>query len=77
MAGMPRPMRPAPEPLPVNASTVIVIGTALWCAGFVVLLFFAGRLADGGRLVWLWTALAGWVLGLLGLWIAARQQRRR
>lgn len=74
---MPRSLRPAPEPLDVNATTVIVIGTVAWFVGFAVLLFFAGRLADDGRLVWLWTALAGGVLGLLGLWIATRQQRRR
>ncbi|MBA3417532.1 MAG: DUF2530 domain-containing protein [Geodermatophilaceae bacterium] len=74
---MPRPLRPAPEPLDVNATTVIVAGTAAWFTAFVVLLFFAGRLADAGQLVWMWTALAGWVLGLLGLWIAVRQQRRR
>ncbi len=74
---MPRPLRPAPEPLDVNATTVIVAGVAAWFIAFVVLLLFAGRLADAGQLVWLWTALAGWLLGLLGLWIAGRQQRRR
>ncbi|MDQ3463248.1 MAG: DUF2530 domain-containing protein [Actinomycetota bacterium] len=74
---MPRPLRPAPEPLDVNATTVIVAGIAAWFIAFVVLLLFAGRLADAGQLVWLWTALAGWLLGLLGLWIAGRQQRRR
>ena len=76
-ARMPRPLRPSPEPLDVNASTVIIAGTAMWLVGFVVLLFFAGRLADAEALVWLWTTLAGWVLGLLGLWISIRQQRRR
>lgn len=74
---MPRPLRPAPEPLDVNAAKVIVIGTAGFLVAFVALLPFSGRLADAGQLVWLWSALAGWVLGLLGLWIAIRQQRRR
>ncbi|MBA2555413.1 MAG: DUF2530 domain-containing protein [Geodermatophilaceae bacterium] len=74
---MPRPLRPSPEPLAVNATTIIVAGTAAWFIAFVVLLFFAGSLSDNGDLVWLWTALAGWVLGLAGLWIAVRQQRRR
>lgn len=74
---MPRPLRPAPEPLDVNATTVITAGTAVWFVAFIVLLFFTGQLADAGHLVWLWTALAGWLLGLLGLWIAVRQQRRR
>lgn len=74
---MPRPLRPAPEPLDVNATTVIVAGTVAFFVTFVLLLFFAGRLADDGHLVWLWTAMTGWVLGLLGLWIAIRQRRRR
>lgn len=74
---MPRPLRPAPEPLDVNPTTVIVAGTAAWFVAFVVLLVFAGQLGGGGQLVWLWTALAGWVLGLLGLWISVRQRRRR
>ena len=74
--GMPRPMRAAPQPLPVNANRVIIAGTALWFVAFVVLLVLSGRLAESGQLVWLWTALAGWVLGLLGLFVATRQQRR-
>ena len=73
---MPRPLRPAPEPLDVNASTVIIAGTATFFLAFVLMLFFVERLDDAGQLVWMWTALDGWVLGLLGLWIAVRQQRR-
>lgn len=72
---MPRPPRPAPEPLQVNAARVILACTAVWFVAFLVLLFFTGPLADSGRLTWLWTALAGWVLGLLGLSLAVRQQR--
>ncbi|CAN5122139.1 hypothetical protein BH20ACT5_BH20ACT5_09420 [soil metagenome] len=73
---MRHPLRPPPEPLEVNAVTVIAVGTAGWFLAFVVLLFFAGRLAADDQLVWLWTALSGWLLGLLGLWIALRQQHR-
>ena len=38
---------------------IVIVGTALWFAGFLVLLPFRGRLADDGNEVWLWTCLAG------------------
>jgi len=51
---------------------IVIVGTALWFAAFLVLLPFRGRLADGGHEVWLWTCLAGWLLGLLGLALSLR-----
>lgn len=74
---MPRPSRPAPEPLDVSVAAVIVAGTALWFVAFVVLLFFVDRLSDAGNLAWLWTCLAGGLLGLLGLALAIRQRGPR
>jgi hypothetical protein len=64
--------RPAPEPLEADTVRIMLIGTALWFAGFLVLLPFRGRLADDGHEVWLWTCLAGGLLGLLGLVLATR-----
>lgn len=72
---MPRPWRPVPEPLDVDANRIIIAGTVLWFVGFLVLVVFVGRLRDADALVWLWTCLAGWVLGLLGLYVAIRQRR--
>ena len=63
---------PAPEPLEADTVRIMLIGTALWFAGFLVLLPFRGRLADDGHEVWLWTCLAGGLLGLLGLVLATR-----
>ncbi len=74
---MPRPWRPAPEPLDVSVTSVILAGTALWFLAFAVLLFFVDRLSESGHLAWLWTCLAGGVLGLLGLMVAIRQRRPR
>ncbi len=53
--------------LSVNARKVVFIGTALFLAAFVVLLPFWNWLGEHQHRVWLWTALAGGVLGLLAL----------
>lgn len=64
-----RPSRPSPEPLQVDAGRVVAAGAVLWFVAFCVLLVV------GGHRLWLWTTLAGWVLGLIGL-VLARLQRR-
>lgn len=72
------PARPAPEPLDVNAFTVVAIGTALWFVGFCVLLVLRlvnGAAAGAAVREWLWTTLAGWLLGLLGLFLTRRHRR--
>lgn len=68
---MARPWRPAPEPLDVDSTRVILAGTALWFVGFAVLLFV--DVGDDRR--WLWTCVAGFVLGLMGLALSVRQRR--
>ena len=65
------------EPLDVNAARVVGGGSAVWFVLFLVLLVFHDRLADDGHLVWLWTSLAGWILGLLGTWLCIRQRAAR
>lgn len=64
-----------PPPAQVNTRRIVAFGTAIWFAAFVVLLPFYGWLGDHGHRVWLWTCLAGWVLGLIGLAIATRHHR--
>ena len=44
-------------------------------AGFIVLLFFIPTLQENDAMVWLWTCLAGFLLGLLGLSVYALQRR--
>jgi hypothetical protein len=68
------------EPVRVNTVTVLGFGTALWFLFFCVLAVLV--LAQGWqpgtrRSDWLWTALAGWLLGLLGMYIAHLQTRPR
>nr|WP_092529678.1 DUF2530 domain-containing protein [Amycolatopsis arida] len=62
-------MRP-PPPLPrslLDMWPVVVVGTAVWFAAFVVLLLVG---VDG---VWRWTALAGGALGVIGMGVLAWQ----
>jgi hypothetical protein len=53
-----------PPPLPprlVNLPLLVVIGTAVWLVVWVFLL------ATGGDRDWRWIAMAGWVLGFIGM----------
>jgi hypothetical protein len=59
----------------INARRIVAVGTGLWFVAFVVLLPFYGWLGDHGHRNWLWTALAGWLLGLLGLAVMSRHRR--
>jgi hypothetical protein len=53
--------------LSVNARKVVLLGTMLFLAAFIVLLPFWSWLGEHHHRVWLWTALSGTVLGLLAL----------
>jgi hypothetical protein len=63
-------------------TAIVVPATVVWFVGFVVLLFFISSLREADAMIWLWTCLAGWVLGLMGLSVygwqrwAARRGRR-
>jgi hypothetical protein len=64
-----------PPPVQINARRIVQAGTLLWFVAFLVLLPFWSWLGEHHHRVWLWTALAGWVLGLLGLAIMVRHRR--
>ena len=64
-----------PPAVAVNARRIVVAGTALWFVAFVALLPFYGWLGRHHHRIWLWTCLAGWALGLLGLAIMTRHRR--
>jgi hypothetical protein len=53
--------------LAVNAVAVVLIGTALFFIGFLVLLPFWSWLCEHHHRIWLWTCLAGTAQGLLSL----------
>lgn len=64
-----------PPPVRMNAGRIVAVGTALWFVAFVVLLFFYDDLGRHGHRIWLWTCLAGWVLGIIGWLIMIRHRR--
>jgi hypothetical protein len=59
----------------MNAGRIVAVGTVLWFVGFVVLLPFYDWLGRHGHRIWLWTCLAGWVLGVIGWLIISRHRR--
>jgi MFS family permease len=67
--------RGRPPAMQVPARPVIVAGTAAFFLAFVVLLPFWGWLGDHGHRVWLWTSLAGWLLGLVGMALFTKHRR--
>jgi hypothetical protein len=69
-------MSDEPEPLPVNARRIVAAGTLAWFVAFVVLLPFYRTLGHNHHRIWLWTSLAGWILGLIGYAIMRRHRAR-
>ena len=69
--------RPAPPP-PLEANDKVVTGTitAGWAVALIVLLIVRDSLPAGARW-WLWTCVAGLVMGLFGLWYVPHLQRGR
>jgi len=54
-----------------------VVGIVSWAVLGLVLLSFRGWLSAHGHLNWLWTCLAGFLLGFVGLAVMVRHDRRR
>ena len=63
------------EPLDVDGTRTVGIGSALWLVALVALLPFYGTLESNGRLWWLWTCLAGFGWGMVGLEYCRRRRR--
>jgi hypothetical protein len=63
-----------PPAVEINVRRIVAVGTAIWFVAFVVLLPFYDWLGRHDHRIWLWTCLAGWVLGLIGLLIMRRHR---
>ena len=65
----PHAPKPAPPPLRVDTVRVVLIGTALWAAALVILLFLGDRVDP----LWVRTCVAAIVLAIVGLGIMRLQ----
>lgn len=55
---------------------IVTAGTIVWALAFVLLLPFWGRLNASGHLWWLWTCVAGFGFGVIGIDHCRRRARR-
>jgi hypothetical protein len=72
---MPERALVTPPAVRINTRRIVWIGTALWFVAFVALLPCYGWLGSHHHRIWLWTCLAGWVLGLIGSLLMLRHRR--
>jgi uncharacterized protein DUF2530 len=68
--------RPAPPPREADDRLVTAVITAAWAIALVVLLIARDSVPAGSRW-WVWTCVAGLVMGLFGLWYVPRLKRGR
>lgn len=73
---MTRERLPSPPPLEANDQLVTAVITGAWAVALAVLLAMRSDLPASERW-WVWTALAGLVMGLFGLWYVPRLKRGR
>jgi hypothetical protein len=68
-----------PKVLPLDPPMTLfaVGGIVIWAVLGLVLLAFRGWLSDHGHTNWLWTCVAGVLLGLPGLYLMIRHDRHR
>lgn len=64
-------------PLDVDGVRTVEVVTILWLIAFLGLLPFYGRLRSDGHGWWLWTCLAGFGLGAIGIDYCRRRRARR
>lgn len=58
----------------VDAVLPVTVGTALWAVALAVLLALRSRLVANGTDWWIWVAVTGFGLGVLGTWWVRRRR---
>lgn len=66
--------RDAPAPLEADDVRIVALGTAVWVLALIACLVLRGSLAERGHQSWVWVALAGVFLGLVGLRYVVRRR---
>lgn len=67
--------RPDPLPARTDARKAFLVGTAAWFLAAVSTLIFRANLISAGLGWWIWCALTGFGLGLVGLlWVRFRRR---
>ncbi|MGW0432312.1 DUF2530 domain-containing protein [Micromonospora sp. NPDC003197] len=75
---MPKEQPPRPQPLDPPMVPFAIAGITAWAvAGLVLLIFFRDWLTEQGHENWLWTCLAGFLLGFPGLAVMLRHDANR
>lgn len=69
-----RSRRPDPEPLDVDAVSVVTAGTVAWAVALVAALVGRSTLRAHGHSWWIQACLAGFLLGLLGIGYCRRRR---
>jgi hypothetical protein len=64
------------KPLEVNGITAVTVGTLAWTITLIVLLFSRSWLSETERTHWIWIAVSGIILGLLGYRYSTRRAKR-
>ncbi len=65
------------DPLDVDGTRTVAVGSGLFLLAFLALLPFRDQLEDTGRGWWLWTCLTGFGLGVVGWEYCRRRKHRR
>lgn len=55
------------QPLDMDGVLTMIVGTVLWGVAAVAMMPFLGTLDAAGRGWWMWTTVAGFGLGLIGI----------
>ncbi len=69
--------RPSPAPVQTDDRAAFLTGSALWLVALVTIALFAAPLTAAGNGWWLWAAVAGVALGIVGLLYTHVRGRRR
>jgi hypothetical protein len=64
-----------PPAVRMNTGRIVLVGSVLFFVAFLVLLLCWSKLRSAHHEIWLWTCLAGWLLGILG-WLVIVKHRR-